>query len=161
MRAQHQVFYTENPAPQISSRVPRKSPTPAHIHTNTGHLWRRRKKACSIRNEYTTPTRVLFLSLRTDQGKQAHPVLKYRVPHGSHQARGILPVAEEQSRTRSQSGDVEDQPQCRGLWHHSSPSARSLSCSPSLPPPSFTQSPSPPRSLVRDGQTSPHHQEKT
>ncbi len=40
---------------------------------------------------------------------------------------GILPVAEEQSRTRgSQSGGVEDQPQCRGLWHSSSPSARSL-----------------------------------
>ena len=28
--------------------------------------------------------------------------------------------------------------------------------SPSPPPPSFTQSPCPPRSLVRDGQTSPH-----
>jgi hypothetical protein len=37
-----------------------------------------------------------------------------------------------------------------------SPSARSLSRSPSPPPPSFTQSPSSPRSLVRDGQTSPH-----
>jgi hypothetical protein len=35
-------------------------------------------------------------------------------------------------------------------------SARSLSRSPSPPPPSFTQSPFPPRSLVRDGQTSPH-----
>ena len=34
--------------------------------------------------------------------------------------------------------------------------ARSLSHSPSDPPPSFTQSPYPPRSLVRDGQTSPH-----
>jgi hypothetical protein len=34
--------------------------------------------------------------------------------------------------------------------------ARSLSCSPSPPPLSFTQSPSLPRSLVRDGQTSPH-----
>jgi hypothetical protein len=33
---------------------------------------------------------------------------------------------------------------------------RSLSRSPFPPPPSFTQSPSPPRSLVRDGQTSPH-----
>jgi hypothetical protein len=74
-----------------------------------------------------------------------------------HYSRGILPVAEEQSRTRgSQSGGVEDQPQCRGLWHRSSPSARSLSRSPSPPPPSFTQSHSPPRSLVRDGQTSPH-----
>jgi hypothetical protein len=31
-----------------------------------------------------------------------------------------------------------------------------LSRSPSPPPPSFTQSPSAPRSLVRDGQTSPH-----
>ena len=32
-------------------------------------------------------------------------------------AHGILPVDEEQSRTRgSQSGGVEDQPQCRGLW---------------------------------------------
>jgi hypothetical protein len=73
------------------------------------------------------------------------------------QARGILPVAEEQSRTRGgQSGGVTDQPQCRGLWHSSRPSARSFTRSPSSPPPSFTQSPSPPRSLVRDGQTSPH-----
>jgi hypothetical protein len=72
-------------------------------------------------------------------------------------ARCILPVAEEQSRTRGGlSGGVEDQPQCRGLWHSSSPNARSLSRSPSSPPPSFTQSPSQPRSLVRDGQTSPH-----
>jgi hypothetical protein len=31
-----------------------------------------------------------------------------------------------------------------------------FSRSPSSPPPSFTQSPSPPRSLVRDGQPSPH-----
>ena len=68
------------------------------------------------------------------------------------QARGILPVAEEQSRTRGhQSGRVEDQPQCPGLWHSSSPCA----LSPSPPPPSFTQSPSFPRSLVRDRQTSP------
>ena len=41
-------------------------------------------------------------------------------------------------------------------WHSSNPNARSLSHSPSVPPPSFTQSPYPPRSLVRDGQTSPH-----
>jgi hypothetical protein len=73
------------------------------------------------------------------------------------QARGILPVAEEQSRTRGgQSGGVTHQPQCRGLWHSSSLSARSLSRSPSSPPPSFTQSFFPPRSIVRDGQTSPH-----
>ena len=73
------------------------------------------------------------------------------------QVRCILPVAEKQSRTRGsgQSGGVTDQPQCPGLWHSSSPSARSLSRSPSSPPPSFTQSPSPPLSLVRDGQTSP------
>ena len=72
------------------------------------------------------------------------------------QARSILPVAEEQSRTRGgQSGGITDQPQCRGLWHSNSPSARSLSRSPSPSPPSFTQSPSPQRSLVRDGQTSP------
>ena len=44
---------------------------------------------------------------------------------------------------------------CRGLWHSSSPSARSFLRSPSPPSPSFTQSPSPPRLLVRDGQTSP------
>jgi hypothetical protein len=76
------------------------------------------------------------------------------------QAHGILPRFEDQSRTRgSQSDGVEDQPQCRGLWHSIiiiSPSGRFLSRSPSPPPPSFTQSPSPPRSLVRDGQTSPH-----
>ena len=51
---------------------------------------------------------------------------------------------------------VEGQPQCPGLWHSSNPNAHSLSHSPSAPPPSFTQSPYPPRSLVRDGQTSPH-----
>ncbi len=56
---------------------------------------------------------------REEPGKTgSHPVIKYRVPHGSHkvpgssrvpQARSILPVAEEQSRTRgSQSGGVED-----------------------------------------------------
>ena len=73
------------------------------------------------------------------------------------QAHSILPVAEEQSLSRAgQSGAVPDQPQCRGLWHSSRPSARSFTRSPSSPPPSFTQSPSPPRSLVRDGQTSPH-----
>jgi hypothetical protein len=73
------------------------------------------------------------------------------------QARGLLPVAEEQSRPRGgQSGGVEDQPQYCGLWRSRTPNARSLSRSPSSPPPSFTQSPSPPRSLVRDGQTSPH-----
>ena len=55
-------------------------------------------------------------------------------------ALGILPRPEEQSRTRgSQSGSVEDQPQCPGLWHSSSPNARSLSRFPSPPPPSFTQ----------------------
>jgi hypothetical protein len=36
------------------------------------------------------------------------------------------------------------------------PNACSLSRSPSSPPLSFTQSPFPPRSVVRDGQTSPH-----
>ena len=67
-----------------------------------------------------------------------------------------LRVAEEQSRTRgNQSGGVEDQPQCRGMWHSGSPSARSCSRSPSPSPPSFTQYSSPPRSLVRDGKTSP------
>ena len=44
-----------------------------------------------------------------------------------------------------QSGGVMDQPQCRGLWHSSSPSARSFTRSPSSPPPSFTQYPFPPR----------------
>jgi len=55
-----------------------------------------------------------------------------------------------------QSGGVEDQPQYPGLWHSGSPSARSFSRSPSTSPPSFAQYPSPPRSLARDGQTSPH-----
>ena len=71
----------------------------------------------------------------------------------SVQARGILQRHEEQSRTCGcQSSSVEDQPQCPGLWHSSTPNARSLSHSPSAPPPSFTQSPCPPCSLVRDGQ---------
>jgi hypothetical protein len=57
--------------------------------------------------------------------------------------------------SRIESGGVEDQPQYPGLWHSGSSSARSFSCSPSSPPPSFTQYPSPPCSLVRDGPTSP------
>jgi len=69
------------------------------------------KKPVPLGTSTQHPRGCCFLSLRTDQGKQAHPVLKYRDPHGSH---------------------------------------------PSSPPPSFTQSPSPPHSLVRDGQTSPH-----
>ena len=73
------------------------------------------------------------------------------------QARGFLPLPEEQSRTRGgQSSGPEDQPQYCGLWRSRTPRARSLSRSPSPPPPSFTLSPSPPRSLVCDGQTSPH-----
>ena len=76
------------------------------------------------------------------------------------QARGILPVAEEQRRTRGgQSGGDTDQPRCRGLWHSSRPSARSLSRSDTLPffsPSLFHTISFPPRSLVRDGQTSPH-----
>jgi len=64
---------------------------------------------------------------------------------------------EEQSRTGGcQSGSVAGQPQCPRMWHSSNPNARSLSHSPSAPPPSFTQSTYPPRSLVCDGQTSPH-----
>jgi hypothetical protein len=73
------------------------------------------------------------------------------------QARGILQRPEEQSRTGScQGSSVAGQPQCPRLWHRSTPNARSLSHSPSAPPPSFTQSPYPPRSLVRDEQTHPH-----
>ena len=64
---------------------------------------------------------------------------------------------EEKSRTGSyQSSSVEGQPQCPRLCHSSTPNARSLSHSPSAPPPSFTQSPYPPRSLVRDERTHPH-----
>ncbi len=131
---------------------------------------------------------------REEPGKTGrHPVLKYRVPHGSHHTcvmgrlvhtglgssslvahecppmsppthtnrpgvLGSIPkreepgktgrhpvlkylgfftgptVAEEQSRTRSgQISGTTDQPQCRGLLHSSSPSARSLSRSPSSP----------------------------
>jgi hypothetical protein len=55
-----------------------------------------------------------------------------------------------------QGSSVAGQPQCPRLWHRSTPNARSLSHSPSAPPPSFTQSPYPPRSLVRDEQTHPH-----
>ena len=70
---------------------------------------------------------------------------------------GVAQRPEEQSRTGGcQSSNDEDQPQCPGLCHSSNPNARSLSHSPSGPPPSFTQSPYPPCSLVRDGQPHPH-----
>jgi hypothetical protein len=49
-------------------------------------------------------------------------------------------------------GGVADQPQDRRLWRSRTPNARS----PASPPHSFTQSPFPAPSLVRDGQTSPH-----
>jgi hypothetical protein len=81
-----------------------------------------------------------------------------KLPNGRvpFQARGFPPVTEEQNRPSSlQSGGVEDQPQYPGLLHSGSPSACSFSRSPSPPPPPFTQYPSSPRSLVRDGQTSP------
>jgi hypothetical protein len=55
-----------------------------------------------------------------------------------------------------QGSSVAGQPQCPRLWHSSTPNARSLSHSPSAPTPSFTQSPYPPRSLVRDERTHPH-----
>ena len=135
------------------------------------HVTNHRRKQPSLQSNQ-------FFSNRREEEKKSHHKNKqskhtHSVRHSAHtrkkkvithsasvsfQARGgILPVAEEQSRTRgSQSSGVEDQPQCPGMWHSSSPSARSLSRAPSSPPPSFTQSPSPPRSLVRDGQTSPH-----
>jgi hypothetical protein len=69
--------------------------------------------------------------------------------------RGLQPGFEEQSQTRGgKSGGIADQPQHRRLWRSHTPNARSLSRSPSSPPPSFTQSPFPPRSLLGDGQTS-------
>jgi len=58
-----------------------------------------------------------------------------------------------------QSGSVQDhwQPQCPGLPKHSSnPNARSLSHSPSAPLLLLSHNLPIPRSLVRDGQTSPH-----
>ncbi len=73
------------------------------------------------------------------------------------QGRCIPQRPEEQSRTGScQGSNIAGQPQCPRLWHSSNPNARFLSHSPSAPPPPFTQSPYPPRSLVRDGQTHPH-----
>jgi hypothetical protein len=69
--------------------------------------------------------------------------------------RGLQPGFEEQSQTRGGiSGGIADQPQHRRLWRSRTPNARSLSRSPSSPPPSFTQSPFLPRSLLGDGQTS-------
>ena len=73
------------------------------------------------------------------------------------QTHSILPGPEGQSRTcGSQSGGVQDQPQYSRLWRSRTPNARSLSRSPSSPPPFFTPSPYPQRSLVRDGQTRQH-----
>ena len=73
------------------------------------------------------------------------------------QRRCILQRPEEQSRTGScQDRSIAGQPQCPRLCHSSTPNARFLSHSPSAPPPPFTQSPYPPRSLVRDEQTHSH-----
>jgi hypothetical protein len=79
---------------------------------------------------------------REEPGKTGrHPVLKYRVPHG--------PSKQSQTRNLTLSESQKEGEKKRS-------NARSLSHFPSSPPPSFSQSPSPPRSLVRDGQTSPH-----
>ena len=74
------------------------------------------------------------------------------------QARGILQRPEEQSRTGGRSAKaaalrVNLNVQGCGIV---APPMHAPSRTPLLLPPSFTQSPYPPRSLVRDGQTSPH-----
>jgi hypothetical protein len=61
-----------------------------------------------------------------------------------------------QFKTHTHIQDRSDQPHPRLSKCSHTSLARSLSRSPSSPPPSFTEYPSPPRSLVRDGQTSPH-----
>ena len=78
------------------------------------------------------------------------------IVHGSTERNSTR--AGEQSRTRGgKSGGVNDRPQYPGLWRSRTSNARSLSRSPSSSQPPFvTQSPFLPRSLVRDGQTSPH-----
>jgi hypothetical protein len=102
--------------------------------------------------------RLLFLQARreTEAHFTASAIATQPIGLIPFQARGILPVAEEQSRTRGgQTSRITDPPQCRGLRHSSPPSARSFSRSHSSHPPPFTHYPFPPRSLVRDGQTSP------
>ena len=92
---------------------------------------------------------------RTSLPLEFHRNAINRIHFGSSARHSTGP--EEQSLTCGcQSGSVTDQLQCPGLKHRSRSNALSLSHFPSPPPPSFTQSPSPPRSLVRDGQTSPH-----
>jgi len=94
---------------------------------------------------------------RRKRGSRLNVIANQQLGSTPVQARGILQQPEEQSRTGGcQSSSVEGQPQCPGMRHSSNPNARSLSHSPSAPPPSFTQSPYPPRSLVCDGQTHPH-----
>jgi len=56
-----------------------------------------------------------------------------------------------------QGSSIAGQPQCPRLCHNSNPNARSLSHSPSASPPSFTQSPYPPCSLVRDAHNGSEH----
>jgi hypothetical protein len=66
---------------------------------------------------------------------------------------GLLPVAQEQSRTRgNQAAALRINLNVEGCGIVAAP----VHAPSRAPPPSFTQSPSPPRSLVRDGQTSPH-----
>ena len=96
---------------------------------------------------------VLFFSSVKNGGCEFYAALQAHRQTEAHFTAAGMPS---QSRTCGcQSDSVEDQPQCPGLYHHNCSNARSFSHFPSPPPPSFTQSPSPPRSLVRDGQTSP------
>jgi len=85
-----------------------------------------------------------------NQGKQAHPALKYRVPHGS-QLYQSLKSKVGLAATKAAALRINLNVQGCGIV-----AAPVHAPSRAPPPPSFTQSSSPPRSLVRDGQTSPH-----
>jgi hypothetical protein len=114
-----------------------------------------------------------------NQGKQTHPVLKYRVPHGSQAHFNAIGMPSQQSNSnsfrihraaafyqalKSKVGLVVAKAAVLRINLNLegcgvvAPPMHAPSRAPLLPPPSFTQSPSPPRSLVpvRDGQTSPH-----
>ena len=119
------------------------------------------RKINSYRQQYADNQNISFLPAITSTSTRMHGellrILFYRptgrqrrtsLPLACHrkatnrtrpvQTRGILPVAQEQSRTRGgQSGSVEDEPQYPGLWRSRTPNARSLSRSPSSPPSFF------------------------
>jgi hypothetical protein len=118
-----------------------------HVGCDTGDLPSQEKKTTGIEPHRPAPPRPGWApDPRRAGGSVLHqPPWSFGFDSQTRGTRGNRRPLRVPEQTRGgQSGGVTDQPQCRGLWYSSRPSARSLIRSPSSPLP-FTQSPFPPK----------------